>query len=244
MTSQPTLAQSGITHDPVYYITVALFALLTTALPTLMGLPNLLPIIQAVTLTVFIAMPLRQHNPHGAVRTVIIWLPLQFLTITLMTVMAGGLVEQAIHDGFLYRGAISAWLYGSGPLPGALSTDPFAPLRELAGVVLGGLATAGLVGAWFLVRIVNVAAYGTGILLHTLEDGAFWRTLPYWTLLRVAGLAGLLTLSAEPLLTSQWSPAFYWQARRQMIIVAITLVVVGLLLELFLPALLTYPPIA
>ena len=107
-------------------------------------------------------------------------------------------------------------------------------------MIVGGLATAGLVGAWFLARTVNLAAYGTGILIRTLDDGGLWRTVPYWTLLRVAGLGGLLTLCAEPLLTSQWSPLYYWRARRRLILISSTLLLLGLLLELFLPNLVTF----
>ncbi len=235
-------SRESISNDPVYYITAAFFALLTTVLPAALGMPNFLPILQALVLTLFIATPIRHHNPKGALLIMAIWLPLQFLALSLLTVVSVGLAERAIHDGFVYFGEITAWLYGSGPLPGGIVTAPVSHLREFAGVVLGGLATGGLVGAWFLADIVNLAGYGTGILVRTLDDGGLWRTLPYWTLVQIAGLGGLLTLCAEPLLTSQWSPAFYWRERWRQLLVSSGLVLIGLLLELFLPNLVTYSP--
>lgn len=237
-----TTSRQSITYDPLYYVTVASFALLTTGLPMIMGQPNFLPIVQALALTVFMALPLARHNPAGALRVVLIWLPLQYLLATALTIVLPGVAERAIHEGFTYRGALGAWLYGAAPLPGGLIVAPLAQLGEIAGVVLGTLATAGLVGAWFLVRGLDLAAFATGVLVRALEDGAIWRALPYWALFRLAGLGGLLLLLAEPLLTSRWSPLFYWRERRRLTLVSVGLLLFGLLLELFLPGLLTYPP--
>jgi hypothetical protein len=237
-----TTTRTSITYDPVYYVTVAFYALLTTILPMVLGWPNLLPIFQALALTVFMAIPLTRRHHAGALRVVVLWLLLQYVAATMMTIAAPGLVERAIHDGFVYRGALAAWIFGAGPLPEGLLADPVSRLVEVSGVVVGTLATGGLVGAWFLTQALDRAAFATGVFFRSLEDGAVWRVLPYWTLLRLAGLGGLLVLLAEPLLTSRWSPQFYWRERRRLILVSVALLLAGLLLELFLPTLLTYPP--
>jgi hypothetical protein len=88
------------------------------------------------------------------------------------------------------------------------------------------------------VRAVDLAGFGAGTLLSTLETpGHYALALPLWSLVRIAGYAGWVVLCAEPLLTGVWSPRHYWSQRRQLILVAGGLVVAGLLLELLLPPL-------
>ena len=232
--------EHSITRDPVYYFTVGFFALLTTLLPAILGQPRFLPFIQAVGLTIFVAIALHHRNVRGALQVMAIWLPVQFILLFLLTLLFSNQVERAIPNGFGYRGAIVNSFFGGEPLPGGLSEAPFERLLEIIVVVLGSLVTAGFVGAWVVVRIVNQAAYGTAIIFAVLENPIMGLlALPIWTLLRVAGEAGFIVLMAEPLLTYTWSPAFYWRKRRGLILVSLGLLIAGLLLELFLPSLIT-----
>jgi hypothetical protein len=239
--SQPT---ASITRDPIYLVTVAFFALLTTALPALLGQHRFMPILQALVLTVFVALPIHHRRPQGALHVLAVWLPLQFITLLLLTLMAGERVERAIPGGFIVRGAVVDWFFGGGVYPAAFGAAPLARLGELTGIIIGSFATAGLVGAWFLLRALNLAAYSTGILLAALETPAWTLlTLPWWTFLRLGGYAGLVALLAEPLLTYTWSPLHYWRTRRRLILVSIALVAAGMLSELLLPALVARPPL-
>jgi hypothetical protein len=226
----------SITYDPIYYNTVGFFALLTTALPALMGQPRFLPILQTVALTVFVAVTLHHRNPRGGLKVMAFWLPIQFITLTLLARFFGGQTEAAFSNGFVYRGAITAWFFAGAFYPDGLVTSPLSYLLQFVGIVVGSLATAGLIGIWVLVRVINQAAYGTGILLTSLQTS--WHAflvIPYWTLLRAAGYAGIIVLCAEPLLTYNWSPSYYWQNHRKLILVSLALVVLGLVLELLLP---------
>jgi hypothetical protein len=165
--------------------------------------------------------------------------------MTLLTRIFGAQAEAAISDGFAYRAEIVAWFYGRAALPDGFAVAPGTRLVEALGVVLGSLATAGIAGLWFVVRILNQAAYGTGILLTTLEQPNYLLlVIPYWTFVRVAGYAGLVVLCAIPLLTYQWSPMYYWRNHRRLVVWSLGLLALGLLLELFLPGLVARPPVA
>lgn len=237
-------ANDSITRDPIYYYTAGFFALLTSALPALLGQPRFLPIIQTVALTTFVAVALHHRHPRGALNVMALWLPIQFISLTLLSRVFGAHIEAAFANGFLYRDAVTAWFFAGAPYPAGLTTEPLRYGMEIAGIVLGSLATAGLVGTWFLVRLVNQAAYGTGILLALLEDPSqSILVLPYWILLSAAGYAGLIVLCAEPLLTYNWSPGYYWQKYRRLLLVSVALVLLGLLLELFLPGIVARSPL-
>lgn len=241
---EATADRSSITYDPLYYTTVGFFALLTTALPAALGQPRFLLFLQTVTLFVFVAVTLHRRNPRGARRVMLIWLPIQFITVVLLTLGLPGQLEAAFTDGFAYRGAITAWFFGGAPYPDAVATDFGALLFELLGILVGTLITAGLAGIWLLVRLLNHAAFGTGILLASLEQPAqSLLVIPYWTLLRAAGYAGFIILCAMPLLTYTWSPAYYWRNHRRLIVVSALLLTLGFLLELVLPGLLARPPV-
>lgn len=227
-----------ITHDSIYYVTVAFFTVLTTALPALLGQVHFMPLIQTVALTAFVALPLHNRHVRGAVIVVALWLSLQYLIILGLSTFFGQAVERAIPDGFTVRAAFIGSYYIGGPLyDGVLSSS--RSLVGLVGVIMGSLLTAGLLGFWFVVRALNVSAFGTGVLLSTLEGPAeLLRMLPYWTLLRLAGYGMMVVLLAQPLLTYSWSPIAYWRAERRLILTAAALVLAGILLELFLPGLL------
>lgn len=236
---QPT----SITRDPLYTGIVAFFALLTTALPALLGQPNFMPILQAAVLTALVAFPLSRREVDTALRLTALWLALQFLLLTLLTRVFDAQIEQAIHQGFTYRGDITAWFYNGAPLPNSITTTPGPRLRELLGIVLGSLATAGLVGMWFLMRVVNLAAYSAGILWSTLEVPLhLLLILPYWTLTRIAAYAGLVILLAQPLLTYTWSPLTFWRSQRTLILTSLGLLLLALLLEIILPGLVARSP--
>lgn len=228
----------SLTRDPLYYFTVGFFALLTTALPALLGQPRFLPLIQALALTVLMAIPLQKGHLRDAINVMALWLFLQYTLIALLTWGLGGHVERAIADGFVYRGELGSWFYGGAGLPRGLQAAPINRLIEILGIVLGSLLTAGLVGAWFLVRAVNLAGFGTGALLTSLDTPALiLRIIPLWSLLRIAGYAGLVILLAEPLLANRWSLTHLLTQRRQLLWISLGLVVGGLLLELVLPGL-------
>jgi hypothetical protein len=234
----------SLTRDPLYYIMVGFFAAFTTILPALMGQPRFLPFIQTLILTLFIAVPLRRHHPRGALNVLAIWLPLQFFLITLLTRFFGTQLEHAFIDGFAYRGAITAWFFGGALHPSGIIATPFAYVIEFLGVILGSLVSLGLIGTWFLVRLTDQAAFGTGILLTSLVNpGQSLLVLPYWSLLRASGYAGFVILCAQPLLINNWSPLYYWQTQRKLVVYSTVLLIAGLLLELFLPNLLVLPPI-
>lgn len=234
----------SITRDPIYYITVCFFALLTTLLPAALGQRNFLPILQTIFLTIYIAVPLHHRNFGGALRIIALWLPIQFVVILLLTFLFPNHLQTSIPDGFAFRGAISAWYSAIAPFPNGLISNPIGYVIEFAAILLGSLATAGLVGIWFLVRLVNQAAFGTGILLGYISNPMeALLVIPYWTLLRTVGYAGLVVLCANPLLTYNWSPTYYWQNHRKLILVSVALLLLGLALELFLPGIVTRRPV-
>ena len=235
---------NSITHDPIYYVTVGFFALLNTALPAALGQPRFLPIIQTISLFVFVAVALHHRNVSGAIKVMAIWLPIQFVAIALLTSIFPAQVEAAFTAGFAYRGAISYWFFGGAPHPATMTTEPVAYFAGLAVTLLGSLITAGLAGIWILVRIVNQSAYGAGVLLSLLENpGQALLVVPYWTLLRAAAHAGLVVLLAQPLLTGTWSPGYYWRNQQRLVQVTFLLLVLALLAELVLPGLVARTPV-
>jgi hypothetical protein len=242
--AQEPRADRSITHDPIFYTTAAFFALLTTALPAILGQPRFLPVIQTLTLVTFITVALRHANVRGALRLFTLWLPIQYAAITLLTRAFGGQLEAAFSNGFVYRSEITTWFFAGAPFPHGLASEPITYLIEVAGIILGSLITAGVAGVWFLVRLLNLSAYGTGILLASLANPLqLLLVIPYWTLLRAAGYSGFIVLGAMPLLTSQWSPGYYWRQHRRLILISLALVAAGFVVELFLPGLVARPPL-
>ncbi|MCB0060806.1 MAG: hypothetical protein KDE19_01780 [Caldilineaceae bacterium] len=228
----------SLVNDPLYYVTVVLFALLTTGLPALIGQPIFMPIAQTLALFTFLIIPLRQGFIRQTVLVMALWLFIQFIVILLATLWAEQRVQVAFANGFLYRMAYVNWFYEAGGAlrPDGFSVRPLARSLELLGVTLGSLFTLGLVGIWFLVRALNLAAFSMGALMLSIgEPQAVIGALPLWSLVRIAGYAGLVILLAEPLLTSNWNPVFYLRERRRLLLTAVTLLLVGLMLEFFLP---------
>lgn len=228
----------SLARDPIFYLTVGFFALFTTGLPLAIGQPNFLPILQTVALFIFMLIPIRQGLLRQALWVLALWLVLQFTVVVTLTWLLEARVEHAFHDGFSYRMAYIAWFYGANAAlrPDSFDAMPLSRLLELLGVLLGSLVSGGLIGVWFLVKSVNLAGYGMGALLVSLNrTAALFLALPLWTLLRIAGYAGLITLLSEPLLTSNWQLLSDRHNRRRLILIAGGLLLLGLLLELFLP---------
>lgn len=228
----------SLAHDPIFFITVGFFALLTTGLPTAIGQPNFLPIIQTVALFIFFLIPLRQGFLRQSLLVLGIWLVIQFSIVLMLTWLMEARSERAFYDGFQYRMDYVAWFFGAEAMlrPDSFSAYPLARLIELLGILGGSLISGGLIGIWFLVKSVNLAAYSMGAVVVALQSAAgLLLALPLWSLIRIAGYAGLVALLSEPGLTGNWQPQFYWRTRRRLIIRASALLLGGLLLELFLP---------
>lgn len=228
----------SLARDPLFYITIGFFAFLTTGLPTVIGQPNFLPIVQTVALFIFLLIPLRQGLIRQAVWVMALWLGIQFVLVTTLTWFLEVRAERAFHDGFQYRMAYVAWFYGAADAirPDSFTATPLARLIELLGILLGSLVSVGLLGIWFLVKSVNLAAYNMGVLLVAMESAVgLLLALPIWSLLRIGGYAGLVILLSEPGITGIWNPRHYWRTRQRLIIIAGGLLLGGLLLELFLP---------
>jgi hypothetical protein len=228
----------SLARDPIFYVTVGFFAFLTTSLPTVIGQPNFLPIVQTVALFIFLLVPLRQGLIRQALWVMALWLGIQFVVVTSLTWFLEARAERAFHDGFQYRMAYVAWFYRAVDVvrPDSFAAIPLSRLLELVGVLLGSLVSVGLIGVWFLVKSVNLAAYNMGVLLIPLQSAAgLLLALPLWSLLRIAGYAGLVILLSEPGITGNWQPGHYWRTRQRLIVIAGGLLLGGLLLELFLP---------
>jgi len=228
----------SLVYDPLFYVTIGFFALLTTGLPVAIGQPNFLPIIQTLALFIFMLIPLRKGLVPQTLLVLGIWLVLQFAMVAILTWLLQGRTERAFHDGFQYGMDTIAWFYGveNTVRPDSFAAQPVARTIELLGIVFGSLISAGLIGVWFLVKAANQAAYSMGILLVALGNGlSLIGTVPLWSLCRIAGYAGLVALFSQPAINGTWRPQFYWQPQRRLIVTAFGLVALGLLLELFLP---------
>ncbi len=225
----------SLLSDPLFYIMLGFFALLTTGLASILGQPRFLPISQTVALFAFLSVALRRRQIRPAFTIIVIWLVLQLATLILLTRVAPGQVEWAFQNGFRYRGDFIGWFYGTGELPASLTQQLGYRLFELVGVLVGSLISGGLLGVWFLVRVTNLTAYGAGALWQTSGDSlAVLGGLPLWALFRLAGYAGFIVLLAEPLFTGNWSPRYYLSNRRRLLLISAGLLTAAILLELTL----------
>ncbi|HRJ42090.1 MAG TPA: hypothetical protein PL105_09420 [Caldilineaceae bacterium] len=227
-----------LTRDPLFFGTILFFALITTALPAMMGQPNFMPVLQALGLTIFTAIGLRRGGVGPALGVAALWLTGQLIFLCLLAWLLPASVEKAIHAGFLYRTGLSEWAYAGNILPEGMLAAPLARLGEIAGVVLGSLATVGLLGGWFLVKGVNLLAFGMGSLWREIGSplGLLLGLAP-WRLAQLAGYTGLFVLLTQPLLLNDWNPAHYLSTQRRLILISLALLAGGLLAELFLPGL-------
>ena len=233
MAQQYTLAR-----DPLFYLTVVFFALLTTGFPAVIGQPLFMPLSQTIVLFIFLIIPLRQRLRGQTLLVMGLWYITQALTILGLTLFFAKYVQYAFNDGFNYSMNYAEWFYS---VPNVLRPDSFAAqpvgrIVELLGVLLGSLVSGGLIGIWFLVRALNLTMFSLGGLLLMMENGsAFIAAVPLWAILRTLGYGGAVILLAEPLLTSNWHLAYYWRNRRRLLLFTTALLLAGLLLEFILP---------
>ena len=227
----------ALTGDPIFYITVGFFALLTTAMPAGLAQPRFLLILQTICLTIFLAMAIRAGHIRHAFNVMIIWLVIQFLAMALLAWLIPSQIERVFTDGYNHRMMLFSWLQDYNPPPMGLTSQPLSVIGELLGVVVGSVISGGLIGIYFLERAVNLAGYNMGSLLLADHSTELIAALWPWLWLRLAGYGGLVILLAEPLLTSNWSPLFYKNQRGRLLLIATGLVIIGLTLELVLPSL-------
>lgn len=214
---------------------VAIFSLLATGLFAFSGMTRTIPIVQALCLTTFAALAIRRKQAGQAAAIAAVWLVVQYATIVLFSWLFVERAERVVTDGFVARGEILDWLYAGDIFPDSIQINPILRLTELIGVTVGSLISLGFIGFLLVVRAVNLAAFQTGILLSTMESSnQFPAALHAWTLLRIAGSTGLVILFAEPLITRNWSPIFYFTQRRRLILISCCLLSLGLLAELLL----------
>ena len=240
----------NLSRDPVFFAMVGFFALLTTGFPLVLGQFRFLPLVQALALAVFLLVPLRRRDLRSALVVVFLWLALTMATVFALTWFDAMRTERAFENGFNYRAAFAEWYYAnsaqSSPLPASFATQPLASIVEILGIVLGSLLTAGFVGAWFLMKVANLAAFGAATLALTLQSPLLVVVaLPLWSILQVIGGGGLLVLLAEPLASGRFGAGLreFGRGRRLPLLVFGGMFVLGILLELALPPFWHFTPI-
>jgi hypothetical protein len=240
----------ALNRDPVFYLTVAFFALLTTAMSLIMGQLRFLPIVQALALGVFLLIPLRRRDLRGALSVVFLWLALTMATVFALTSFDPVRMERAFENGFLHRAAFAEWYYAAdaqgSPLPASFATQPIPSLAEIVGITLGSLFSAGFVGAWFLMKLANLAAFSAASLVSTLPN-LLWIfvALPIWSILQIVGGGGLLVVLAEPLASGRFMAGLrdLGRDRRLPLLVFGGIFVLGILLEVVLAGVWHFTPI-
>ena len=226
-----------LSRDPVYFAMAAFFALLTTGLPAIIGQPRFMPLSQAIVLTLFLAIAVRAGDMRSAIAIVFLWLATSMAILVTLTWFAPDQVERAFENGFMQRAMTSEWYFARSPLPGSVASEPVATLVEAAGVILGALLTGGLIGAWFLVRMANLAAFSAGHLLGIFGNPLLiFIALPLWSILQIAGAGGLVALCSEPLLSCRFAIGAWFRRRKHLLAIFGALYALGLVAEAFLPA--------
>ncbi len=226
-----------LSRDPAYFLMAAFFALLTTGLPAVMGQPRFMPFIQAVVLTIFLAISVRRGDMRSGLAVVFLWLTISMTVILLLTWFVPEQLERAFDNGFMQRAMTSEWYFANSPLPGSITAEPAAALVEMVGVILGSLLTGGLVGAWFLVRMANLAAFSAGHLLGIFDDPLLlFVALPVWSILEIAGAGGLVVVCSELLLAGRFALGEWFRRRKRLLAIFAAIFGVGLLAEAILPA--------
>ena len=226
-----------LTSDPVFYWMGSFFALLTTALPAVLGQVRFMPLGQTVVLSIFVVLAVRRRDLRGALGVVLLWLVVSMAALIVLMGVAPAQIERAFDDGFFYRASLSEWYFAGSPLPGSLATQPLASLLEVAGLTVGALVSGGVVGVWSLVRLANLTAFGAGHLLGVLGS-PLWLpvALAPWHLLQLAGASGLVVLLAEPLWVVRGVTGSWFRRRRRWLWFALLLYLAGVVAEALLPA--------
>ena len=135
MQQPPSLAR-----DPFFYVTVLFFIPLTTVLPAVLGQFRFMPIIQTISLTVFLAVAIRQRQLAPSFIVIALWAILQFLIIWGLTSIVPNRIEQAIPNGFAQGRGFLEWFHGQGILPGG---SILWRMLESIGVLIGSLISGG-----------------------------------------------------------------------------------------------------
>ena len=223
-----------LVDDPVYYVMLGVFALLTTTTPLLLGQPRFLPFAQSAALTAFLALPLRERRAGRALAILAAWLLVEFAVVFAATLIVPRGAEAAVGGGFAYRAALLEWLYGVGTLPTGWAAQPGLRAWEIGAATAGSLLTGGFLGYWTVVKLTALAAYGAAV---AWESGAGLGGLLPWQLLRIAGYCGLVVITAQALWAGIWSPGALRRAHRRLLPVSVALLGAALLLEVLLPSL-------
>ena len=79
---------------------------------------------QAVVLTFFVAVPIRQASARVAIYVMALWIVLELVCMVAVTRFLPNSAERAIGDGFSYRTALLLWLYAGDPLPNGFVAAP------------------------------------------------------------------------------------------------------------------------
>jgi hypothetical protein len=153
-----------------------------------------------------------------------------------LTVVAADHMERSIGNGFEYRASLLTWVYGASAMPDTMRTEPARKLLEMIGILAGTVLTAGLFGNWLLMQAVNLTGFGIAIVWGAAGGpSGLLLAIPIWSLLHIAGIAGLVILLSEPLLSGHWSPRYYWMNRRALVVGSVALAAMGLLLGFVAP---------
>lgn len=225
----------SIVNDPMYFGVVIFFAALATGLPAALGSRWFLLFAQTIALFILTFVAWRNGTALRAAAVLMTWVIVQGVSFFFIALFFEG-AESAINNGFEYRSALLAWIYGAGALPGSWSDTLVGRLIELVGVTVGSTISGGLIGIAFLVRSVNLYAFGAATAWMT--SGSVWGLLaalePWW-LLRIGAYVGLIATCALPGYTGKWSSSQWQPAERWLLINSFILLVVALSLEFILP---------
>lgn len=234
---QPPPSRQGterpITLDPLYYVILAFFALLTTALGMWLKSPWFMAFAQTAALWLFALATFRQRSVTRALLVLGLWCALQFFVVGGLTLIAPSRAEAAIGNGFLYREALLEWHFTGESLPASWLLQPLARGAELLGVTVGAAISAGLLGIWFLVRLVNLYAFGLAAMAQvTGEPSLVFTGLAPWLALRILGSIATIASLGQVGFTGVWNPLHWPALQRRTLWIGIALLVAGLLVEL------------
>lgn len=225
----------SIVNDPLYFGVVVFFAAITTALPAALGSRWLLLIAQTIALFAVTFVAWRKGTALRAAAVLLTWVIVQFAVFFAIAVYFAG-VERAINDGFEYRSALLAWIYGAGGLPNSWNDRFAGRLIELVGITVGSTISGGLIGIGFLVRNINLYAFGAATAWATSGSiSTLFAALEPWWLLRIVAYVGLIATCALPGYTGKWNPATWQPKERWLLLNSLLLLAIALVLELTLP---------